>query len=785
MSDPKSSYGEPVEEPTPVDDDVVGRAEEGLADAEAARRDAVATSPPAEPEPARARTASPSPWSQRTPEPARAGVRRRLSPSAEYTTAADYAAAYGSDADDTAVVAPVVTPSEPVADAAYVAPVVAAAPVAPQPIFVQAPEAPRLRGNRAAAGAIGLLAALSFAVLYLAAWLGFGALAGDVTAENFVDTLVGALGTWSLWVTVVVFFLAFWLLGAIINRGRWGAWVIFGLLVGFASYGGHLLGQLFQAPFWMLTASEGAQLIEDQLLRTAGDRGVRDRPRAHDLVRRVGGRTRQARDRAQHRGAARVRAHARGGPAARPAVGDRAPGAAGRTGPPAGGARVRHGGVRRAADLRARHAEPRARARTSSRRRGLGQIPGILAVAARDSGVRRCALWAAVRMRHAVVLGRRHGRPRRRFLGVPRSASWFGAVATGADLAVATAVARADRDDVVRGRGRRRRARRLVGRHRPRPHPRAAPALAVGGRVRRVISIPARALDPRPRDAGIPRRAAAGTTVVCVERSLETQVSQAVDAWLRVAAPLGARDAPGSGRAVPAVLRVAGPLGRRSRRRRAARRAARAVHADQDDRRPIGGGVHRPEPADAAGRARSAGGAQPRAQLPAGRRARARVRGAAARPRSRSRRAVPLHHRGPRRRGGCRHPGASAARPTRRRPRSARRSASPTTTRTWSGREVCTILLHHRLRIQAAISRVRRAADRGDARGADPLARCAVRPERPVQHLSLAGPRAPRLSPPPADAQSGGGGFVSMARFADAASARPPGLGGTTFGEAR
>ena len=102
-------------------------------------------------------------------------------------------------------------------------------------------------------------------MLYLAAWLGFGALAGDVTVDNVGDTLVGALGTWSLWVTVIVFFLAFWLLGAIINRGRWGAWVVFGLLVGFASYGGHLLGELFQAPFWMLTASQGAQLIQDQL----------------------------------------------------------------------------------------------------------------------------------------------------------------------------------------------------------------------------------------------------------------------------------------------------------------------------------------------------------------------------------------------------------------------------------------------------------------------------------------------------------------------------------------
>ena len=39
MSDPRATYREPVEEPRDVDD-VVGRAHEGLADAEAARRDA-------------------------------------------------------------------------------------------------------------------------------------------------------------------------------------------------------------------------------------------------------------------------------------------------------------------------------------------------------------------------------------------------------------------------------------------------------------------------------------------------------------------------------------------------------------------------------------------------------------------------------------------------------------------------------------------------------------------------------------------------------------------------
>ena len=69
MSDPKSSYGEPVEEPTP-EGDVVGRAHEGLAEAEAARRDAAADETaaagpptPSGPEAAPpAAAAEPDPW---------------------------------------------------------------------------------------------------------------------------------------------------------------------------------------------------------------------------------------------------------------------------------------------------------------------------------------------------------------------------------------------------------------------------------------------------------------------------------------------------------------------------------------------------------------------------------------------------------------------------------------------------------------------------------------------------------------------------------------------------
>lgn len=274
MSDPKSSYGEPVEEPRDVDD-VVGRANEGLAEAEAARRDAAtpeqtdaATAAPSAPAADRADAASeassesasepdrepsapaePDPWD--SPEAASLDYRTPAADTAVYTPADDA---------PTVVAAPVVTPSEPISEPAY------APAAAPQPIFVQAPEAPRPRGNRAAAGAIGLLAAVSFAILFLAVWLGVGAIRGEVTVENVGEVALAALGTWSLWVPVIVFFLAFWLLGAIINRGRWGAWVVFGLLVGVAAYAGHLLGALFQAPFWELTLSQGMELVGAELL---------------------------------------------------------------------------------------------------------------------------------------------------------------------------------------------------------------------------------------------------------------------------------------------------------------------------------------------------------------------------------------------------------------------------------------------------------------------------------------------------------------------------------------
>lgn len=297
MSDPQS-YGDPVDEPKDEAHDVVGRAHEGLADAEAARRDAVdsdaaaaawderesghdsaapASATPtttvhdASPVEPRSQTAVSAPVADRSvdldDEDARwAAYAASAEPAADTHTAthdehradASVPAAAAAAAGAAAATSGAHTP---IADVDATRPVGAA-----QPIFVQAPEAPRPRGNRGAAGAIGLLATVVFAVLYLAATLGLGLLLGSVQVSGLADAALSALTTWTLWVPTIAFFVGFWFLGAIINRGRWGHWVVWGLLVGVVSWGGYLLGVLFAAPFWMLSARQGVDLLQESAL---------------------------------------------------------------------------------------------------------------------------------------------------------------------------------------------------------------------------------------------------------------------------------------------------------------------------------------------------------------------------------------------------------------------------------------------------------------------------------------------------------------------------------------
>ena len=153
--------------------------------------------------------------------------------------------------------------------AAVVAPAVLApaAVIDAPPIFVQAPEAPRERGNRGAIFGIGLLAAIAFAILYLGTALGIAAINGTITTADSLGTVaLDQLKTAGLWVPVAAFAIGFWLLGGIINRGRWGFWVVFGIIVGVFAYGGHVLGAIGSVEFWKLGGSEISGLASAQLL---------------------------------------------------------------------------------------------------------------------------------------------------------------------------------------------------------------------------------------------------------------------------------------------------------------------------------------------------------------------------------------------------------------------------------------------------------------------------------------------------------------------------------------
>ncbi|MFB7843112.1 ABC transporter [Microbacterium sp. NPDC056052] len=136
----------------------------------------------------------------------------------------------------------------------------------PPPIFVQAPEPPRERGNRGAIFGIGLLAAVAFAILYLGTALGIAAIDGKVTTDSIGTYLLDQARSAGLWIPVVVFAIGFWLLGGIINRGRWGYWVVFGIIVGGFAYGGHLLGAIGSVEFWKLGATQLADTVNGQLL---------------------------------------------------------------------------------------------------------------------------------------------------------------------------------------------------------------------------------------------------------------------------------------------------------------------------------------------------------------------------------------------------------------------------------------------------------------------------------------------------------------------------------------
>ena len=332
MSDnktPEPEFGEPVAEPT-SEDNVVDRAHEALADAQAARAEVSANDEAAADVPAVSTTdnaATPANEQPAEDEPDWAALDEVMAAEAAKnggtTGAAESAAAAGNtaepasadatasasdansaaaansanDATDVKTEATAGAPETAAKPAWYDSPEVASAtanlpqevqgvtevPLTPpvievdevlvgtapaQPIFVQAPEPPLVRGNRGAAGLIGLLAAVVFAIIYLAARLLFSGI-NVLDPAALLDETLAQVSSFALWVPVVVFYLAFWLLGAFVNRGRWAYWVIFGLFVGLAAYAGHVLGAVIQAGPWQTEWSEAVEIMGQEIVAPA------------------------------------------------------------------------------------------------------------------------------------------------------------------------------------------------------------------------------------------------------------------------------------------------------------------------------------------------------------------------------------------------------------------------------------------------------------------------------------------------------------------------------------
>ncbi|GAA1787144.1 hypothetical protein [Agromyces lapidis] len=134
-----------------------------------------------------------------------------------------------------------------------------------QTVYVQAPEPPRAKGNRAFGALVALIGAALFAALYAGiAYLlllsqGDAAEVNTVFVERFLAKPV-------YWVPIVAFFVGFALLAAIVNRGRWWAYVVFGLLVGVFVYFAYLGGALLTVEAWTLTFEEAQSFIAQRWL---------------------------------------------------------------------------------------------------------------------------------------------------------------------------------------------------------------------------------------------------------------------------------------------------------------------------------------------------------------------------------------------------------------------------------------------------------------------------------------------------------------------------------------
>lgn len=190
---------------------------------------------------------------------------------AEASLADDYAAPESYRSGTPSIVpAPVPAPAAPAADApgapdqaATATPPQATATAQQTPIYVQAPAPPRDKGNRGAGLLIALLSTALYAALYAIVTFIFAGLSSNTfagAALKFAEFAVRPV----FYVPIIFFFLAFALLIALVNRGGWWAYVLFGFLVAVVVYFSYIGGVLLTVQAWTLTPAEAARFLSGQ-----------------------------------------------------------------------------------------------------------------------------------------------------------------------------------------------------------------------------------------------------------------------------------------------------------------------------------------------------------------------------------------------------------------------------------------------------------------------------------------------------------------------------------------
>lgn len=122
------------------------------------------------------------------------------------------------------------------------------------PLYIQAPSAPDIRGNRGFGILVGLLATVVFAGLYAAAVAGLQLLFED--DGTFVENIVQLSTSWPFLLAVAAFFISWAVTAAIVNRSGWVHWVLGGFIIGLVVFLAWVGGFLIQERAWTLSVDE-------------------------------------------------------------------------------------------------------------------------------------------------------------------------------------------------------------------------------------------------------------------------------------------------------------------------------------------------------------------------------------------------------------------------------------------------------------------------------------------------------------------------------------------------